>query len=215
MKTWKKVLISVIVIVLIIAIVYGIYFINFKKKASIIRELSEKQEKTLQIDNYYQKIINTNNTAKITAEHYQKGKNSITFITIVDNDTNEIAKSIMYSNNGETKIYNETGKEDILKKLEGFAITMIPVNLNYKNSSDKNIINAIKEQDMSIESTQYNGKDCYIYTAKNIPETYFDKENGLVLKYSNSKFVSEFDFEFNNVDDKVFEPDLSGYTLVK
>ena len=213
MKIWKKLFIVLIVVIVIIAIGFGIYYLNCKKKASIIRDLAKKQEQTLQKDTYYQKITNINDDAKIIIEHYQKGEKNITFYTNIINGSNEIVKFITYTNNGETKSFIETGKENMAEKFEGTMFTMIPVNLGFKNSSDKDIIDAMKELNISIESTTYNGKDCYIYKAKNIPETYFDKETGLVLKYSNENSVSEYDFKFDAIDDKIFEPDLSGYTL--
>lgn len=210
MKTSKKVLIFSIVIVLVIAIIYGFYYGNIKKEASIIREISRKQEEFLDKDNYYQKITKDTDTSKVVIEHYQKGKKSISFTNAIAKDSGESGKEIIYCNNGETKIYRETSKEKILEE-NGGAFTKIPVNLKFSHSSDKELIDAMKEHDISIKSSNYNGKDCYIYKMKETPEVYFEKETGLVLKYLNM----EFEFEFDNVDDKIFELDLSGYTLVE
>lgn len=207
----KKIFISIIVLILIIVVVsFGICFVQYKTKISIIRDLSQKQEKSLKKDNYYQKITKNTDNTKIIIEHYQKGENYITFTDISINDTKERAREIMRCINGETEIYRETGKESLLEE-NAIAFTMIPVNLRFASSNDKEIINLIKELDITIKSTKLNNKECYVYKMKDIPETYFDKETGLVLKYSNA----EFEFEFDNVDDNIFEPDLSGYTLIK
>ena len=203
MKLWKKLLLVVLVVVLIVAIGFAIYFGSCKRKISMIRDLSKKQEKVLEQDNYYQKIAKTENNTNIVIEHYQKGKKSITFFT--SNNSKEI---MLCDDNGQTKLYRENGKEAI----EGTGpFTMLPVNINFSNSSDEEISDSIKKSNISIKEGTYNGKDCYIYTEKDIPETYFDKETGLVLKY----FGADYEFEFNNVDDKIFEPDLSGYTLIE
>ncbi len=210
MKTWKKVLFFIIVVLFILAVGFGIYFRGEQKKISMIRDLATKQEEILKCDTYYQKIVNDTDEKRTEIEYYQKGKKSISFSTTLFKQTNETAKDIMYENNGETKIYRETGKEELLEKA-GMIFSMLPVNINFKDSSDKQIKEAMKDAEMSIKETIYNGKDCYLYKAKNIPEVYFDKETGLVLKYLNT----EFEFELNHVDDAVFEPDLTGYSLVE
>lgn len=204
----KKILILLIVIVIIITVGFGIYFNNYKQEISIIRDLSKKQEEILNIDNYYQKITATTDTAQIIIEHYKKREKTVTFVNIIMNDSNEVAKEIMYCNGEDTATYIENGKEEIIEK-NSFVFSMIPVNLAFANSSDKEIKEAIKNLDISIKNTRYNNKDCYIYTTKYVSEVYFEKETGLVLKYHNS----EYEFEFNNVGDEIFELDLSGFTL--
>lgn len=211
----KSFLIFMLIVILAILIVLASYYGNLKRKILILRDISQKQQEIFKKDNYYKKTITNTDKSLVITEHYQKGDKSIIFTTITMNSTNETAKEIILSNNEGSKTYHENNKEKIFQEngiIESMSI--IPMNIQYANSSDKEIIQAIKDYDISIKNTTYNNKKSYIInynSIKDFPETYIEKETGLVVKYSNS----EYSFEFDNVDESIFtEPNLSQYTLV-
>ena len=71
---------------------------------------------------------------------------------------------------------------------------------------------------------EYNGKDCYLIEKSNLPifkdyeigtdknEIYVDKESGLIVKIVNDDLTTEYEYEFDNVNDDIFvEPDINQY----
>lgn len=207
----KKVLgIVIVLIVVLVAIFVGAKF----RKAIILRNITEKQDKIQEMkDDFYQKTSMNTDKAVIISEHYEKEGNSIAYNNIKVKETGETANSIMLSQKGtKTKTYCEIGKIDILNE-NGFSYGIIP---DFRFEGNLwSIIKRTQEEKISVKTGTLNNKECYIINIgkmENAPEIYIEKETGLVVKMGNS----EYEYEFGNVKDSIFvEPDSSKYQILE
>ena len=190
MKKKPFVILLAIVIVLIILGVIG-NFVYWKAKISTLRDISQKQKEFLAKDNYNYKITAKTAENVTDIDYYRKGEQCIIFTNIKDNNTQSTAKLISLNENGKNKNYCEKGKEEILKG-NGIVFGANPVNFDFENASDKEILEFLKRQDISIKSATYNNKKCYIYSNEDNKIFYLDKENGLVIKYEESETYLEY-----------------------
>lgn len=215
-KNVLKVMLIIIAILIVTLIIHSI------KNYIIITDLQKKISKYDDSSNYFIKSVSTeSNGTIIKSEYYQKDDKQVLFLEKIANE--EIVKMSMYNNGKRIDTFAETKdvKEVTLNSKQLININII----NYLETDNKwqTIIGSVISK---IKSTKYNGKDCYIVKgfmsssslSYEKQETYIDKDTGLVLKIKTTDIINgiEYEYEFNNVDDKIFvEPDISQYTLIE
>ena len=74
-----------------------------------------------------------------------------------------------------------------------------------------------------IEKTVYNGKECYVIDSDRFAKDpnehtiyYIEKDTGLIVRQVDGTRNTDYEYEFGNVEDKVFEePNIAEYEIIK
>ena len=213
----KKVLKILGIIVVILIILLLIYTI---RNYVIIRNLQNKFSQYSNSSNYYIKSVSTDRDGTIvTTEYYQKDNKQALFLE--KNLNGELSKISMYNNGERTDIFWENEENKTAQLDSGTTISMDIYNYLETDNNWQTFLGCLTSR---IKSTNYNEKDCYLIngfmsstslTSKDA-EIYIDKETGLFVKTNESGIVNEREYEFDKVDDSIFEePDISQYTIKK
>ena len=213
----KKVLKILGIIVVILIILLLIYTI---RNYVIIRNLQNKFSQYSNSSNYYIKSVSTDRDGTIvTTEYYQKDNKQALFIE--KNLNGELSKISMYNNGERTDIFWENEENKTAQLDSGTTISMDIYNYLETDNNWQTFLGCLTSR---IKSTNYNGKDCYLINGfmsstsltSEDAEIYIDKETGLFVKTNESGIVNEREYEFDKVDDSIFEePDISQYTIKK
>ena len=211
----KKVL-KIIGIILLVIVVF--FVIHTTRNYIIITGLQNKIAKYSNSTNYYTKIASTeSNGTVVTTRYYKKGNKEGVFLE--RNFNGDISKMSMYKNGENINIYwddkgNKTAKLD--------SDSMISVQIYNFTETDTNLQKILGSITARIKTTNYNGKECYVIkgfltsTVLTVEgtEVYIEKDTGLFVKAIEGDTITEREYDFNNVDDKIFiEPDISEYKL--
>lgn len=213
----KKVLKILGIIVVILIILLLIYTI---RNYVIIRNLQNKFSQYSNSSNYYIKSVSTDRDGTIvTTEYYQKDNKQALFIE--KNLNGELSKISMYNNGERTDIFWENEENKTAQLDSGTTISMDIYNYLETDNNWQTFLGCFTSR---IKSTNYNGKDCYLIKGfmsstaltSEDADIYIDKETGLFVKTNASGIDNEREYEFDNVDDSIFEePDISQYTIKK
>lgn len=213
----KKVLKILGIIVVILIILLLIYTI---RNYVIIRNLQNKFSQYSNSSNYYIKSVSTDRDGTIvTTEYYQKDNKQALFLE--KNINGELSKISMYNNGERTDIFWENEENKTAQLDSGTTISMDIYNYLETDNNWQTFLGCLTSR---IKSTNYNGKDCYLINGfmsstsltSEDAEIYIDKETGLFVKTNESGIVNEREYEFDKVDDSIFEePDISQYTIKK
>lgn len=213
----KKVLKILGIIVVILIILLLIYTI---RNYVIIRNLQNKFSQYSNSSNYYIKSVSTEKDGTIvTTEYYQKDNKQVLFLE--RNLNGETSKISMYNNGERTDIFWDNKENKTAQLDSGTTISMDIYNYLETDNNWQTFLGCLTSR---IKSTNYNGKDCYLINGfmsstsltSEDAEIYIDKETGLFVKTNESGIVNEREYEFDKVDDSIFEePDISQYTIKK
>ena len=213
----KKVLKILGIIVVILIILLLIYTI---RNYVIIRNLQNKFSQYSNSSNYYIKSVSTEKDGTIvTTEYYQKDNKQVLFLE--RNLNGETSKISMYNNGERTDIFWDNKENKTAQLDSGTTISMDIYNYLETDNNWQTFLGCLTSR---IKSTNYNGKDCYLingfmsstFLTSEDAEIYIDKETGLFVKTNESGIVNEREYEFDKVDDSIFEePDISQYTIKK
>ena len=213
----KKVLKILGIIVIILIILLLIYTI---RNYVIIRGLQDKFSQYSDSSNYYIKSVSTDRDGTIvTTEYYQKDNKQALFLE--KNLNGEVSKISMYNNGERTDIFWDNEENKTAQLDSGTTISMDIYNYLETDNNWQTFLGCFTSR---IKSTNYNGKDCYLIKGfmsstsltSEDAEIYIDKETGLFVKTNSSGIVNEREYEFDKVDDSIFEePDISQYTIKK
>lgn len=213
----KKVLKILGIIVVILIILLLIYTI---RNYVIIRNLQNKFSQYSNSSNYYIKSVSTEKDGTIvTTEYYQKDNKQVLFLE--RNLNGETSKISMYNNGERTDIFWDNKENKTAQLDSGTTISMDIYNYLETDNNWQTFLGCLTSR---IKSTNYNGKDCYLingfmsstFLTSEDAEIYIDKETGLFVKTNELGIVNEREYEFDKVDDSIFEePDISQYTIKK
>ena len=213
----KKVLKILGIIVVILIILLLIYTI---RNYVIIRNLQNKFSQYSNSSNYYIKSVSTDRDGTIvTTEYYQKDNKQALFLE--KNLNGELSKISMYNNGERTDIFWDNEENKTAQLDSGTTISMDIYNYLETDNNWQTFLGCLTSR---IKSTNYNGKDCYLingfmsstFLTSEDAEIYIDKETGLFVKTNELGIVNEREYEFDKVDDSIFEePDISQYTIKK
>jgi len=213
----KKKVLKIILMILLIVLV--IFVIHTLRNYTIVRKLQGKASIYVNSENFHIKsVANESNGIIVTMNYYQKDNKSVAIIE--KNENGKTSKMSMY-NNGERKdIFYDNSEE---KRAElGTEGEMIINLINYLET-DNNWQTLLGSIFMKAKKVEYDGKKCYVIenflspmflngTEKN--EVYIEAETGLYLKSVMDEIITEREYEFDKVEDKIFiEPNIGEYKL--
>ena len=216
----KKILKNVLKIIIIIAVILIVFLmIHTIRNYIIITGLQDKISQYANSSNCYIKSIATeDNGTIVTMEYYKKDNKQVVFLE--RNLNGEISKISMYRNGEKTDTFWDDNKGNKTAQLDGE--TIITINIYNYLETDNNWQTFLGCITSKIKSVNYNGKECYIIKGfmsstsltSEDAEVYIDKETGLFVKTVENGTVSEREYEFDKVEDSIFEePDISQYIL--
>lgn len=220
----KKILkICLIMIILIIAILLFCMIRNYTIAKNII---NENVDKAINSESIYAKTtIKEGENISETFENYKKGDKELT-INIMNNEDGNSTKISMYIDGDKETIYyeNKAGKfvqqdeiQKIEKPTEEEARTLL--------EKESKIATFFAGAFTPFKSVNIDGKDCYLVQKSSLPifedmlnddakdrRIYIDKETYMIVKTVADDVITEYEYEFNNVDDNIFiQPDINEY----
>lgn len=198
MTNFKKIFIIVISIILLVLI--GILIFNYIKVLKIM-DLKEKVAKYKEHNNFLiSKEANEDEKISTVKIYFKDGKSLIEVISDEENTKRYYDDGTLYTyieKDGKTE-FNE-GK-----------VKFTPVNpedpFDMIDSKKQAFVSSFK---IKISNVTEKEKECYKIesssTMINFDELYVEKETGLLIKSVIGNNIIEYTYEFDNVDDKIFE----------
>ena len=205
------------IIGLILLILFILIIIHTLRNYFIIKKLQNNFKKYLLSNNYHFISTNTENNAVITLNYYKKDKNEVAFFERKMN--NETLKITTYKNHNNTNIFTDNGVEKTCQL--GVSSQALTVNLYNYLETDNEWQTLFKSIFANVKKSTFNKKDCYIIkNFKTIPNTenadiYIQQDTGLLLKILTKNSKTERIYEFNNVEDSIFEEPSTEEYLIK
>lgn len=211
----KKKVFKIIGIILVVVIV--IIAIHTIRNFVIIKDLQNKIAQYSNSSNYYTKSVAVEDGGtSVTMEYYKKDNKQVVFME--RNLNGEISKISMYDNGERIDAFWDN-KENKTVQLDNKNI--ITVNIYNCLETENNWQTFLGSIVARVKSSNVNGKECY--SIKNFlsstsltedSEIYVEKDTGLLVKTVEGNRNSEREYEFDNVDNAIFEePDISQYTI--
>lgn len=203
----KKILKTIVIILLLFIIIFGIYIIRNYIILKKISKLSEQTNTYSFVSKYHQEFEDDTNSDTTFECSYKDG---ISKIIIKDDDGNDYC--IEWYNKNTDEYINVFPKSMTYNNIATKNSGIITTNVAYPflDSPHKNILYTI----CPIRSTEINGEKSYsIYS--NL--AYVSAGNGRLLKFGrNGKNVIEYsNFKTEVSDEEVSKPDLTDYTYTQ
>lgn len=210
----KKKIIVIISSIIIVILVIGAICIS--RNFFTIKGLKKKINQYVPNTNYHVSGIRKDENGLITTfDYYIKDNKMAYFIEYNNNGT--ITKHSSYNNGNGVNVYSETpeGKVAILG-IKNFVGEPKIIDYFDNITVDETTTLFKLSCKAKIEKVDYKGKECYLIRNFGFEESeiYADKDTGLLLKSVEESATVEKEYEFDNVDDRIFvEPDISQYTI--
>ena len=200
MKLWKKILIIVLILCVILAIVICRKFIII---SNLVNESKEYNDKT----NYIAIVQSLQNGNVSIAKSYNKDGNVLTTLKTYGKDIQEERGLIKYEKDNEKVVVVYNGQEKVAIINQPVLATINIVNV-YSTFND--FLPRLQFAIMSrITTDNYDNIECYLIELNNW-KMWVEKDTGLVLREVNGGMVSERFYEFDSVkDEDIIKPDIS------
>ena len=216
-----KICLIVLALILVLALVYMI------RNYIIAKNIIEKNvAKALQSESIHTKtIIKEGDNVREIFDNYKKDDKELT-INVMHSEGNDIETTIatyVHGTNKNTYYDNKSGKfvqQETVESVPEITEEQLYADLENEN----NLTTFLSSAFTTFKVVEYNGKDCYLIKGfmsstaltSEDADIYIDKETGLFVKTNASGIDNEREYEFDNVDDSIFEePDISQYTIKK
>lgn len=215
----KKVL-KIIGIVLLLLLV--LILIHTVRNFIIIKNLQESFRKYEAKNNYHiTSVAKENENTTVTMNYYRKDNKQVVFLE--KNTNGEILKLSMYDNGERVDTFIDNEKEKTCRLDVGTEV--IQVNLVNYLETDNTWQTFLGSIFARITKGDYNQNECYIINNFTSPlfmsdadknEVYLEKDTGLYIKSIFGKTVTDRNYEFDNVEDSIFEePNIGEYKILK
>lgn len=192
----------------ILILIISILVIMVIRKVVIFTNISQKNAKMNNDDNFYIKQQVFYDGSMRVIETYSKDDYTLIKKTTYFQD-NRVLKSTIYKSEHECFALIDDGENKYMNKLND-VITEIP---SYKNNTIfQNLNLAINS---SVKSTTLKGKACYLIKENNV-EKFIDKSTGMVVKiiYNDIDSTVNYEYQYGTVTkDEVKRPDTNGYEV--
>lgn len=207
----KKILKYVLIIILLVIV---IALIHIFRNYFIIRKLQKNIEAYTSSTNYHIKT----ESADTVANYYKKGEKQVIIVEKYADDKN--TRLSVYNTGERIDMFIEEGENKIARLN---SVTVISIEVNNYLKTDNNWQTFLACTKAKIKKVDYDGKECYLIDNFITPmfingeqenKAYIEKDSGLCLRMITDGEVVERKYEFNNVDESVFEePDISQFTI--
>lgn len=201
MKLWKKILIILLILCIILAIFITRKFIII---TNLVNEAKEYSSKT----NYLAIVQSLQNGNVNILKSYNKDGDYLTTMNVYGKDIPDERSITIYKKGNEEIGIIQSGSKKIAL-LDGNVV-----------GGEINVVNILSTIDNTMQKIQfaissritidnYNNTECYLIELNNW-KMWVDKETGLILREINGGIVAERFYEFDIVEDKdISKPDIS------
>lgn len=220
----KKKIIKICIIVLAVVVVLVLVYMT--RNYIIAKNIIDKNvAKAVQSESIHTKtIIKEGENVKETFDNYKKGDKELT-INIMNNEDGSETKISVYTVGTSKKTYSENKEGKFVEQEEVQEMPAITEEDAYAQfEKESKISTFLAGAFTSFKSVNIDGKDCYLIEKSDLPifkdfengknktEIYVDKDTGLIEKTVADGLITEYECEFNNVNNDIFlEPDINEY----
>ena len=209
----KKIILGVIILLILVC---GIYI---TRNFIILTKIQNNATEYKDINNCHVKIVTSQNDGTIiTANYYTKDNNKVVFLERKNGES--VSKMSIYDNETTHHTFNEGDGRKTVNLNAGYINVQVEYGTTTESFVEKVFLSVITK----IKIVNENGKKYYslrnfkshnnLYTENQ--EMLIDSETGLIYKVIDNQATISREYEFNNVDDKVFvEPNISEYEIIK
>lgn len=195
---------------IIIAVVLVLFMIHAIRNYIILSKINKNVAKYVESNNMHMKIT----SKQMTVDYYRKDDKEV---AILQKDNVKISN---YKIGEKINQFVEAGDSKIAKLDSGMLIVQVPNTAKFDTEWQRFLMGSVA----FIRSEKYKDKECY--TINNLISPYFlvgnksqytiEKDSGLLLKDISDGVTYEREYEFNNVEDSIFEePDINQYIIQK
>ena len=195
MKLWKKVLIAILII-FIILVILAIWRYN------ILTDIYEKNNEKFSTSNYYY----YSKTDDTIMESWKKDQ--ITKVNL--KQVNGEGDVTIWKNESTREEYVFYNKQKIYTESQGAVLGITPAGFSLEPDTNNRILIAINPI-VYIGTKEYDNKECY-YVKIDEQEEYIEKETGLIIHSTSEIGERNITYRFNDITDEEIEmPDINQY----
>lgn len=195
MKLWKKVLIAILII-FIILVILAIWRYN------ILTDIYEKNNEKFSTSNYYY----YSKTDDTIMESWKKDQ--ITKVNL--KQVNGEGDVTIWKNESTGEEYVFYNKQKIYTESQGAILGITPAGFSLEPDANNRILIAINPI-VYIGTKEYDNKECY-YVKIDEQEEYIEKETGLIIHSTSEIGERNITYRFNDITDEEIEmPDINQY----
>lgn len=195
MKLWKKVLIAILII-FIILVILAIWRYN------ILTDIYEKNNEKFSTSNYYY----YSKTDDTIMESWKKDQ--ITKVNL--KQVNGEGDVTIWKNESTGEEYVFYNKQKIYTESQGAVLGITPAGFSLEPDTNNRILIAINPI-VYIGTKEYDNKECY-YVKIDEQEEYIEKETGLIIHSTSEIGERNITYRFNDITDEEIEmPDINQY----
>lgn len=195
MKLWKKVLIAILII-FIILVILAIWRYN------ILTDIYEKNNEKFSTSNYYY----YSETDDTIMESWKKDQ--ITKVNL--KQVNGEGDVTIWKNESTGEEYVFYNKQKIYTESQGAVLGITPAGFSLEPDANNRILIAINPI-VYIGTKEYDNKECY-YVKIDEQEEYIEKETGLIIHSTSEIGERNITYRFNDITDEEIEmPDIKQY----
>ena len=195
MKLWKKVLIAILII-FIILVILAIWRYN------ILTDIYEKNIEKFSTSNYYY----YSKTDDTIMESWKKDQ--ITKVNL--KQVNGEGDVTIWKNESTGEEYVFYNKQKIYTESQGAVLGITPAGFSLEPDTNNRILIAINPI-VYIGTKEYDNKECY-YVKIDEQEEYIEKETGLIIHSTSEIGERNITYRFNDITDEEIEmPDINQY----
>lgn len=195
MKLWKKVLIAILII-FIILVILAIWRYN------ILTDIYEKNNEKFSTSNYYY----YSKTDDTIMESWKKDQ--ITKVNL--KQVNGEGDVTIWKNESTREEYVFYNKQKIYTESQGAVLGITPAGFSLEPDANNRILIAINPI-VYIGTKEYDNKECY-YVKIDEQEEYIEKETGLIIHSTSEIGERNITYRFNDITDEEIEmPDINQY----
>ncbi len=207
MKFWKKILIviGVIFIILLIAVI---------RKFMILSHLENISKSMINSNNYYVETYSLQENCMQIAKSYNKENTYLTVLETTSKNTGQENQLTVYDNGTETIRIIQTAEEKIA--LVGGTAVGGKISVNVYATYGQGFWSKFQLAMLSTITTEkINNKECYLVESVLGWKKWIDKETGLVIREYTNGDITDFYYEFDVVEDSdIQKPDISDCKIV-
>ena len=207
MKFWKKILIviGVIFIILLIAVI---------RKFMILSHLENISKSMINSNNYYVETYSLQENCMQIAKSYNKENTYLTVLETTSKNTGQENQLTVYDNGTETIRIIQTAEEKIA--LVGGTAVGGKISVNVYATYGQGFWSKFQLAMLSTITTEkINNRDCYLVESVFGWKKWIDKETGLVIREYNNGDITDFYHEFDVVENSdIQKPDISDCKIV-
>ena len=207
MKLWKKILI-------VIGVIFILLFIAILRNFMILSDLENISKDKMNSNNYYVETYSLQgNQIEIVKSHH-KDNTYFTIRQVISKNDDSQRQLTVYSDGTETIGIIETEQEKIA--LLGNTVVGGKVSVNTYASYGQGFWSKfVFSVSSTISTEQINDKDCYLINSIFGLKKWIDKETGLIVREENNGDITDFSYEFGVVEDSdIQKPDISDCKIV-